>query len=80
VVALGSKFPDALAGGPLAASRRQLLMITPSNDINGAPASADFFADADKQGLDQATLLGGYAVLSSFQQWQLDQLARGGSG
>ncbi|HUH06319.1 MAG TPA: cell wall-binding repeat-containing protein [Egibacteraceae bacterium] len=75
VVARGGGFPDALAGGPLAASRKQLLMIAPDHDINADKAAADYFA-ARAPKLDSATLLGGHAVLTSHQHWQLDQLAQ----
>lgn len=76
IVALGERFPDALAGGPLAAERRQLLMIVPGNDIDRSADARSYLADRDAQGLTHVTLLGGHAALSSYQQWQLDQLAR----
>lgn len=76
VVALGERFPDALAGGPLAAKRRQLLMIVPGTDVHRDPHSSAFLADRAGRGLAHVTLLGGHAALSSFQHWQLDQLAR----
>ncbi|MEX0657590.1 MAG: cell wall-binding repeat-containing protein [Egibacteraceae bacterium] len=76
VVALGERFPDALAGGPLAAKRRQLLMIVPGTDVHRDPHASAFLADRAGRGLARVTLLGGHAALSSFQHWQLDQLAR----
>lgn len=76
VVALGERFPDALAGGPLAAARRQLLMIVPATDVDGDPDAAAFLRDRAAAGLARVTLLGGHAALSSYQHWQLDQLAR----
>lgn len=75
VVARGDAFPDALAGGPLAARRRQLLTIVPGIDVNANRDSAAFLAGRD-DALRFVTLLGGPAGLSSFQHWQLDQLAR----
>lgn len=74
VVASGDGFPDALAGGPLAAQRHQLLMIVPAGSVY-----ADRDAEAYLEGrlvLNRVTLLGGYAALSTYQQWQLDQLAQ----
>lgn len=76
VVALGERFPDALAGGPLAARRRQLVMIVPSVDVERDPDAAAFLRGRDVLGLSTVTLLGGHAALSSYQHWQLDQLAR----
>jgi putative cell wall-binding protein len=76
VIARGDTFPDALAGGPLAAARRQLLMIVPGEDVRRA-VDAGAYLDARGAGpLARVTLLGGLGVLSSYQQWQLDQLAR----
>lgn len=76
VVALGERFPDALAGGPLAAKRRQLLMIVPGTDVQRDPHASAFLADRAGRGLARVTLLGGHGALSSYQHWQLDQLAR----
>jgi len=76
VVALGERFPDALAGGPLAAQRRQLLMIVPGVDVNRDPDVGAYLAERDTLGLARVTLLGGHAALTSYQHWQLDQLAR----
>lgn len=75
VVAQGQVFPDALAGGPLAAARRQLLMIVPAVDVNRDADSATYLASR-KGELGEVTVLGGYAVLSSYQQRQLDELTR----
>lgn len=74
LVARGDAFPDALAGGPLAVRRRQLLTILPSVDVEANPSAAAYLAERGP-GLDLVTLLGGRAGLSSYQQWQLDQLA-----
>ena len=74
VVAQGRAFPDALAGGPLAAARDQLLMIVPPRDIDDA-AEARTYLDERAGGLSEVVLLGGTAALSSYQHWQLDQLA-----
>jgi len=74
VVAAGASFADALAGGPLAASRRQLLMIAPTLDIDGNPESKAYFAELAAGDLLESTLIGGHAALSSYAQWQLDQL------
>lgn len=74
VVALGQRFPDALAGGPLAARRRQLLAIVPADDVRAAPEAGRALDGRAAQGLESVTLLGGHAALSSYQQWQLEQL------
>lgn len=75
VIARGDTFPDALTGGPLAARRRQLLMLVTGSDVRAADAAGAYLdARADAE-LAWVTLLGGHAVLSSYQQWQLDQLA-----
>lgn len=74
LVASGVNFPDALAGGPLAGVRHQQLMIVPPRDVDGRPGSAGFFRDREGA-LERVTLLGGRAVLSSWQHWQLDQHA-----
>lgn len=76
VVALGERFPDALAGGPLAAKRRQLLTLVPSVDIDRDPDAATFLRERAAGDLDTVTVLGGHAAVSSYLQWQLDQLAR----
>lgn len=75
VVALGERFPDALAGGPLAARRNQLLMIVPGRDVRRDPQAAAYL-DARAPALGRVTLLGGHGALTSYQHWQLDQLAR----
>lgn len=75
VVAAGGTFPDALAGAPLAASRRQLLMIVPSQDIEADPEAMDFFTELAAGGLERFTLIGGHGALSSNAQWQLDSYA-----
>lgn len=75
LVARGDAFPDALAGGPLAVRRRQLLTILPSVDVDANPSSSAYLAGRAEE-LDFVTLLGGRVGLSSYQQWQLDQLAR----
>lgn len=75
VVARGDVFADALAGGPLAATRRHLLAIVPRGDIRAHPEVAAYL-DGRDAGLARVTLLGGPAALSSYQHWQLDQLAR----
>jgi putative cell wall-binding protein len=76
VVARGDAFPDALAGGPLAASRRSLLMIVTGADIRRASQAAAYLDGRGDGPLAHVTLLGGFGALSSYQQWQLDQLAR----
>lgn len=75
VVALGERFPDALAGGPLAAQRRQLLTLVPAVDIDRDPDAGAFLRERAGE-LERATLLGGHAALSSYQHWQVDQLVR----
>lgn len=75
LVARGDAFPDALAGGPLAALRRHLIMIVPPIDVNADEDSEAYLA-AQSEIVTRVTLLGGHVGLSSFHQWQLDQLAR----
>ncbi len=75
VVARGDAFPDALAGGPFAASQRSLLMIVPADNVRLAPHTAAYL-DARAPELSLITLLGGLGVISSYQHWQLDQVAR----
>lgn len=75
IVANGSGFADALAGGPHAAAGNHLLMIVPSRDVNANP-HAEAYLDARGAGpLDRITLIGGRAVLTDYQRWQLDQVA-----
>lgn len=76
LVARGDTFPDALAGGPLAAQRGELLMIVPPWDVRANGSAAAYLDGRADEGLDRVSLLGGFAVLSSYQQWQLEQLAR----
>jgi putative cell wall-binding protein len=76
VVARGDTFPDALAGGPLAAARNQLLMILPRDDVRAQGDVAAYLDQRAEGDLSTITLLGGRGVLSSYQQWQLDQLAQ----
>ena len=78
VVAQGRGFPDALAGGPLAAARDQALMIVPPGDVEANAAARAFLEGRDQ--LERVTLLGGPVALSSYQHWQLDQRASGGAG
>ena len=75
IVAAGGTFPDALAGAPLAAARRQLLMIAPTQDIEADAESRAFFTELAAGGLQRFTLVGGHAALSSNAQWQLDSYA-----
>ncbi len=75
VTARGDTFPDALAGGPFAATRRQLLMIVPAHDVLSQTDAAAYLQARGDGPLAKVTLLGGYGVLSSYQQWQLDSLA-----
>lgn len=77
VVASGDAFPDALAGGPLAAARRQQLMIVPQGSIDADMAASAFFSGR-AAALESATLLGGLGALGSYHQWQLDRLAGAG--
>jgi putative cell wall-binding protein len=75
IVANGSNFPDALAGGPLAAGWRHLLMIVPPKDVTADAAAAAYLEQRAGGDLNRITLLGGTAALTRYQQWQLDQLA-----
>lgn len=74
IVARGDQFPDALAGGPLGAVRRQLLMIVPPWDVRADADTAAYLDRRSDRGLQAATLLGGFSALTSYQQWQLEQL------
>ena len=73
-VARGDVFPDALAGGPAAAAAGQLLVLVPGGSIASDPDSGAYLSQR-QAALTQATLLGGYAALSSYQQYELDRLA-----
>lgn len=77
VVASGEEFPDALAGGPFAASRRQLLHIVPGPSIYADPEGAEHLRGPTMLLLDRVTVLGGLGALSSYQQRELDELAGG---
>ena len=74
VVARGGTFPDALAGGPLAARRQVPLVLVPTGGIDEDPTASAWFRG---RGITRATILGGPAAVSSFTQWQLDTLALG---
>lgn len=76
VIAAGGTFPDALAGGPFAAGRRQLLMIAPTDDINADPEAKAFFDELGAGPLERVVVIGGHSVLSSLAHWQLDRLAK----
>jgi uncharacterized NAD(P)/FAD-binding protein YdhS len=76
VVARGDTFPDALAGGPFGAAQQRLLMIVPGDDVRAAPDAAAYLDRRGAGPLAEVQLLGGLGVLSSYQHWQLDQLAR----
>jgi putative cell wall-binding protein len=78
VVATGDDFPDALAGGPLAAALRAPLMIVPGERIDADPDAAAWFEGLTPR--SDVDVLGGLGVVSSYQQWQLEQLTSGGSG
>jgi putative cell wall-binding protein len=75
VVARGDVFADALAGGPLAAARGELLAIVPSPDVFGVADSEAYLREREPV-LEKVTVLGGVAALSWYEQWQLDQLTR----
>ena len=75
VVATGDDFPDALAGGPLAVARRQPLMIVPAWSVLADPDAAAYLEERAGGALERVTLLGGLGVLSSYQEYELDQLA-----
>lgn len=72
LVAQGDAFPDALAGGALAAAHDVQLMTVPAHQIDADPAAAAFFA---QHPATRVTILGGLGAVSSYQQLQLDQLA-----
>lgn len=76
VVPSGATFPDALSGGPLAARRGQLLMIAPGQDVLADPEAKTYFDELAAGPLRRVTMIGGHSALSSYAQWQLDQLAR----
>jgi hypothetical protein len=50
-------------------------MILPALDYRAADGSERYLASRD-DALASVTLLGGHAGLSSYEQWQLDQLAQ----
>jgi putative cell wall-binding protein len=75
VVANGSNFPDALAGGPLAAGRGQLLMIVPPRNVRADSEAAAYLDERGQGPLERVMLMGGRAVLSTYQHWQLDMIA-----
>ena len=77
IVTRGDAFPDALAGGVLAAVRRQQLMLLPGRDVTADPDAAAFL-DSRAGTFGRVTLLGGLGGLSSYQQLQLDWRALGG--
>jgi len=74
VVAQGRNFPDALAGGPYAAARSDLLMIVPPDDVE-ASAAAVAYLEGLAPTLERVVLLGGRSVLTDYQRYQLDQYA-----
>ncbi|MGI9016651.1 MAG: cell wall-binding repeat-containing protein [Euzebya sp.] len=74
VLATGNDFPDALAGGPLAALRRVPLMIVPAGSLYADPDSAAVFNGLTPR--DTIDVLGGLGVISSYQQWQAEQLTQ----
>lgn len=76
LVARGDEFPDALAGGPLGAQTRRLLMIVPPWDVRADEDAAAYLDRRGGDGLQRVSLLGGFAALSSYQQHQLEQLTR----
>ena len=73
VVARGDDYPDALAGGPLAASRSAALMLVPPGSIDADPGAGAWFDGAVGR-FDAVTVLGGLAAVGSYSQWQLEQL------
>ena len=76
IVARGDDFPDALAGGPLAAARQGRLMLVPSMTLDTDPATAAWFA-SNASSIGAVRILGGPVAVSSYTQWQLDRLATG---
>lgn len=73
VVASGLDFPDALAGGPLAAGGNSLLALVVGSDVDLAPPMAEWLAE-QADALESVTLLGGYQAISSYAAFQLDRL------
>lgn len=74
VVATGGDFPDALAGGPLAARLGAPLLIVPDHTVAGEPQVTGLLADLGQR--EPVLVLGGFGAISSYQQWQLDQLVQ----
>lgn len=60
VLARSDTYPDALAGGPLAASLRAPILLTPPSGLAGAVAT-----EIDRLGIDHVVLLGGEEALSA---------------
>lgn len=72
VVASGSNFPDALAGGALSNQRAGLLLLTPAGKL--APAAAKFLAD--RQTVKHITIVGGTASVSEAIKAELEKLLK----
>ncbi len=60
VLARSDTYPDALAGGPLAASLRAPILLTPPSGLAGPVAT-----EIDRLGIDHVVLLGGEEALSA---------------
>lgn len=69
-VATGEKFPDALAGGPLAGSRGGILVLTNGSDMT----FADKLLAPSASQVDACYLLGGEAVLPASLETYLKEL------
>ena len=78
IVATGTDFPDALAGGAYAANLDMPLLLTDPKDASpgvAAVAKATF----SQNGVSQIVLLGGPAAVSNYVGYQLQQAASTGS-
>jgi uncharacterized protein len=66
VIARGDKFPDALAGAPLAYKYDAPILLTKQNGL-----SSEVKAEIERLGAKKAIILGGEAAVSSYVQYQI---------
>ncbi|MCA1061410.1 cell wall-binding repeat-containing protein [Rossellomorea aquimaris] len=69
VIARGDKFPDALAGAPLAYKHDAPILLTQQNSLN-----SEVQAEIKRLGAKKAIILGGEAAVSKYVQYQLKGL------
>ena len=68
VIARGDAFPDALAGGPFAASMEAPLMIVPPGNTLRADAASSAWLVEQADALDSVDMLGGSSVFSLYER------------